>query len=394
MDQIDMKTLLLLGLGPQFAAKPAEERINWIIGRNILYRRLEIQIANTFARSFDKVYLLTYEDQEYAKQFAACVAASVEVLFRPRGIPLVAYGPLAPLIHRRQFRAASVCETLELRGAITALLCKLLYGTRIVVRQGYQISEVIKTTQTSGSRPLRSRIHWLLMTAYELLVCHVADAVTVASQVHRNNLTGKFRVSASKVFLVPNWVDTNLFKPAPKIRKEKGRIAFVGRLHYVKNVLALVEAVRMIPEAKLYLIGDGPMRNLLEQRLREYKINNVLLAGRIPHERLPFELQKSEIFVLPSLTEGGSPRALLEAMACALPPIGSDIEGINPIIAEGITGLLCDGSPASIRKAITCLLSDRNLRVKIGSNARGLIEKTYALKKVLEAEARILDSIM
>src|SRR3990170_8081719 len=126
MDQIDMKTLLLLGLGPQFAAKPAEERINWIIGRNILYRRLEIQIANTFARSFDKVYLLTYEDQEYAKQFAACVAASVEVLFRPRGIPLVAYGPLAPLIHRRQFRAASVCETLELRGAITALLCKLL----------------------------------------------------------------------------------------------------------------------------------------------------------------------------------------------------------------------------------------------------------------------------
>lgn len=389
-----MRAIILVGFGPPFEVSAASPQMNWFIKRDLVYRELDIMIANMHARAFDKVWLLTYDDQMYAKRYVAELAANVEVLFRPRSIPPIAYGLLAPIIHGRHFQAASVCKTLELRGSITALLCKFLYGTKVVVRQAYQVSEVIKTVQVAGgSPPFRSWIYWILMVAYELATCHIADASQVASTAHKNHLIRKFRVDTRKIFVVRNWVDTSLFRPTPTTLKEKARIIFVGKLAFVKNVFSLVEAMKGISEAKLYLIGDGPLRRPLEQKLREEKVNNIVLLGTVPHKRLPTELNKSEIFVLPSLFDG-SPRALIEAMACGLPVIGSNTDEIREIAEDRITGLICDVDSESIRKTITELLSDSELRAKLGSNARMHVEKNYTFQNVLENEIRILDSVL
>lgn len=393
-----MGTVILAGYGPPFELNAANRKMNWITKRDLVYSELrrerDIQIANMHAKSFDKVWLLTYDDPTNAKRYVAELDANVEVLFRPRSIPPIAYGLLAPIIHRRHFRTANVCKTIELRGSITALLCKFLYGTRVVARQTYEVSEVIKAVQVAGgSPPFRSWIYWMLMVAYELATCHIADAVQVTSKAHRNRLIMKFRVSTRKIFVVRNWVDTSLFSPTPSTHKEKGRIVFVGRLTFVKNVFSLVEAMKGISEARLYMIGDGELRRPLQQKLHEEKVGNVVLFGTVPHKSLPTELNRSEIFVLPSFFDG-SPRALIEAMACGLPVIASNTDEVREIAEDGITGLICDLDSDSIRKAITQLLSDSNLRAKLGSNARMHVEKNYTFQNVLENEIRIVNSVL
>ena len=141
------------------------------------------------------------------------------------------------------------------------------------------------------------------------------------------------------------------------------------------------------------MIGDGPLRRPLEQKLREEKVSNIVLLGTVPHKSLPTELNKSEIFVLPSLYDG-SPRALIEAMACGLPVIGSNTDEIREIVEDMVTGLICDLDSAPIRRAITELLSDSNLRAKLGSNARMHVEKNYSFQKVLENEIRVINSVL
>ncbi len=389
-----MVAIILVGFGPPFELRGANPQMNWFIKRNLVYRELDIQIANVYARAFEKVWLLTYDDQMYAKRYVAELAANVDVLFRPRTIPPIAYGLMAPLIHRRHFRAASVCKTFELRGSITALLSKLLYGTMILLRQGYEVSGVIKSVQAAGgSLLIRSRIYMMLMSVYELVSSHLANAVVVESTTHKQRLANRFSVNPRKIFVVPNWVDSELFKPMPSALKEKGRIVFVGSLNLVKNVFNLVDAVKGIPEVRLYLVGDGPLRKTLEQKLREDATKNVVILGAVQHARIPLELCKSEVFVLPSFFEG-SPRALLEAMACGLPAIGSNVAGIREIIKNGITGLMCDVNAESIRRTITALLSDSKLRSELGSNARMHIERNYAFQNVLENEIRILNSML
>lgn len=385
---------MLVGFGPPFGVSTAHHPLSWYPKRDLVYRELEIQVANMHARAFDKVWLLTYDDQTYAKLYVAELAANVEILFRPRSIPPIAYGLLAPIIYSRHFRAASICKTFELRGSTTALVSKFLYGSKVVVRQAYQVSEVIKTVRfAGGSPPFKSWLHWILMVAYELTTCHISDAIQVASATHRNYLIRKFRVGPGKVFIVRNWVNTSLFRPMPTTLKERGRIVFVGVLTFVKNVYSLVEAVKGISEAKLYLIGDGPLRRPLEQKLREEKANNVVFLGSIPHKTLPTELNKSEIFVLRSLFDG-SPRALIEAMACGLAVIGSNTDEIREIAEDRITGLICDLDSGSIREAITELLADSELRAKLGSNARFRVEKNYSFENVLENEIQVINSVL
>ena len=176
---------------------------------------------------------------------------------------------------------------------------------------------------------------------------HRRRSVRVASNAHRNHLVRKFCVGTRKIFspqlgrYQPLQADAN---DAQGERQNRIR----GVLTFVKNVFSLVEAMKGISEAKLYLIGDGPLRRPLEQKLREEKVSNIVLLGTVPHKSLPTELNKSEIFVLPSLYDG-SPRALIEAMACGLPVIESRWIFLC-IVEDMVTGLICDLDSASIRE--------------------------------------------
>ena len=121
----------------------------------------------------------------------------------------------------------------------------------------------------------------------------------------------------SKIKVIPSIVDIDDFQPynGPKIYD----IVTVGALDSNKNQMLLIKACELLPSVKVLIVGDGPMRGVLESESAKKKLNTVFL-GKISHKQVFANLQKSRIYVHTSKSEG-LPVGVLEAMFSNLPVI-------------------------------------------------------------------------
>jgi len=175
-------------------------------------------------------------------------------------------------------------------------------------------------------------------------------------------------------------------------------IGFVGGLRPEKNVEILVKAfgelMKDSPElkAKLIIIGDGPMRPILEKYVKEYGIDDcVFFLGYIP-DAYRF-LNAIDIFVLSSLSEG-SPLSLIEAMTAGKAIIASDIPAIREIVEDGKEALLFDPySPEQLKDAILKLYHNPELRRELGENAKKKAKQydiNVVFPKIIEVYQQVL----
>jgi glycosyltransferase involved in cell wall biosynthesis len=194
--------------------------------------------------------------------------------------------------------------------------------------------------------------------------------------------------TVGRVRIIPNYVDTETFRPSPSGHMEGERsLVFVGRIAPEKNLAALLQAIRPL-RVRLTLIGEGRLRPDLQHQFSDLN-GRVTWEGNVPNSQLPEYLSKAGIFVLPSLYEG-HPKALLEAMSCGLAVIGADSPGVRDVIHHGETGYLAGTDPDSIRKAIEELLSRPDLVQQLGTKGRDYVVRTYALERILDMEASML----
>ncbi|WP_455368095.1 glycosyltransferase family 4 protein [[Eubacterium] cellulosolvens] len=365
-----MKNLLFIASGPPAVLQAPDVVSTWLRRYDSIYRGLEIATANVLADAYGKLYFMTYEDQGCKIRYQNVLAPNIHVLFKPRSIPSSIYRIVGPLIFRRYFKDVNICRT-GFKGCFTAIVMKLLYGGKLVLRYNFQRARLTREVlnRMGSRRPFRAYAFFVGASFLELVANHLADAITVSSNASRDYITGRYHVDSRKVFVLPNWVDVAKFRPLQQVKKEGGRIIFVGKLDPIKNIFSLVDAIKGITGARLYIAGGGPLKEVLERKLHEEAIHNVVLMGIVPHHRLPVELNRAEVFVLPSFYEE-IPKALLEAMACGLPVVGTDVTGVSDVIKTGSTGLLCKTSANSLRSAIERLLADASLRSRLGSNAR------------------------
>ena len=132
-------------------------------------------------------------------------------------------------------------------------------------------------------------------------------------------------------------------------------VLFVGNLVPVKSVHTLIVAMKDI-QARLVIIGDGPLRDSLEKLAKDLGIaHRVQFMGALPLEDLPTWYQAADLFVLPSRSEG-VPNVLLEASACGLPWIASYVGGIPEIKLLGARCLIEPGSVLGFAHAIQLVL--------------------------------------
>jgi glycosyltransferase involved in cell wall biosynthesis len=151
-------------------------------------------------------------------------------------------------------------------------------------------------------------------------------------------------VSEENIQVIPNYINTQLFTPTESANRYADRLIFVGRLNEEKNLFNLIEAVAQTG-LTLDIYGKGNIRNELEARAK--KLNaKVNFMGVVPNNELPNILNRYRYYILPSFYEG-MPKTLLEAMACGLVCIGTDVEGINQIIEDGVNGYLAKGTQAN-----------------------------------------------
>jgi len=168
-------------------------------------------------------------------------------------------------------------------------------------------------------------------------------------------------------------------------------IGSVGRLSREKNYGLLLEAfARMtLPEARLLLVGDGPERGTLEALAGELGIaERVMFAGR-QTDPLPYYRQM-DVFCLSSDTEG-TPMTLLEAGACGVPAVVTDVGGNAEVVQDGVTGLVVPkGDAGALAAALERLCGDAALRVQTGTAARQRVAAEYSVEAMVAGYEDVL----
>ncbi|NJL93394.1 MAG: glycosyltransferase family 4 protein [Anaerolineae bacterium] len=205
-----------------------------------------------------------------------------------------------------------------------------------------------------------------------------------------NYLHRRYRVPRHKAFACPNWIDTERFQPMPEAEKQPRRVAFVGRFHAQKDPLVLLEALRGLPDVELLMIGGGPMKPQIEARVAELGLHATLL-DRVSNEDLPRYLSSCALYALPTRYEGGSPKTLLEAMACGLPVICTDAFGANEAFEDGQHGVkIAVGDVAGLRAALQRLLDDPQTAQAMGQRARHHVLDQFSIERALQRELDVL----
>jgi glycosyltransferase involved in cell wall biosynthesis len=189
--------------------------------------------------------------------------------------------------------------------------------------------------------------------------------------------------------VIPNGVDTAEFRPMSaersRLRAELGFaddaivLGFIGRLHTTKGIPLLLEAFEQLrrenSRLKLLLAGPGPLRPVIEARARASSGTMRLLEPQSYNRVAPL-LNAFDVFAFPSKGEAFG-ISLLEAMACGLPSVALGRWGVRELVADGQTGLLADG-PVDFCKKLGLLVSDVDLRRRIGAAARQAVESRYS----------------
>ena len=195
--------------------------------------------------------------------------------------------------------------------------------------------------------------------------------------------------SPEKVVVVPNGVDTDLFRPTAG--GQSNQIAFVGRLVSNKGSEEALEAFSKLNRSdwQLVFVGDGPMKHRLELKARELgvAVNVQFLGARSDVAAI---LAKSAIVVRPSLTEGRS-LTILEAMASGACVVASDILPNRELIRDGVTGILTPvGDHLLLAEALRRLVDDGSRRSSIGVAARdAILRSTWDATASMTAEVLV-----
>ncbi len=156
--------------------------------------------------------------------------------------------------------------------------------------------------------------------------------------------------------------------------------------------MALLNALVGLESVHLTVVGDGSLRSHLEDEVKRLNLS-VDFLGTVAHEQLPSLLNQNEALVMPSIYEG-TPKALLEAMACGVPVIATKSPGITGVVTHNRNGYLCGLSIEEIRGAIQEVLGDVVLRQRLGQEAVRYIEKHHSLRAAVEQEIRIIERIV
>ncbi|GAA5076054.1 glycosyltransferase [Lysobacter panacisoli] len=198
---------------------------------------------------------------------------------------------------------------------------------------------------------------------------------------------------------IPNGVDTRRYAPAPLQRRLDARcglgldaddIVFgcVARMQPVKRHVDLLDAFvdvhRSIPNARLLLIGDGPLLPEVQSKIATLGLQDSvkLLSFRDDVDEL---LAAMDVLVLPSSSEGMS-NAILEAMACGLPVVATAVGGNLHLVQHEITGLLVPPhDPISLAAALHGLAESAHVRRRMGLAARARIEREFSLDSMVLA---------
>lgn len=255
------------------------------------------------------------------------------------------------------------------------------------------------------SRIVNNKIMINLYDKYRNFVIQKSDLILLASdKVAYNSVLKQFdNDSAKKIYYIPNFADPSIFKPRDKIETRKllglpldrDILVNTGRLNIQKDPFLLLNSFRYLKnklhsDALLFLIGDGDLRDDLEQKIKEMNIaEHTKLLGRLEREKVALWLNASDVYVYTSFGNG-FPISLIEAAMCGLPIVSTDVTGVHDLVINDHTGYLAkERDHIDIAVKIKKALENRN---RLSENIIEL-SKNYSIQNISKKIIDMFQSI-
>lgn len=205
-----------------------------------------------------------------------------------------------------------------------------------------------------------------------------------------------------KLQLISNGVDLSDIDKSSAVAdeilawKSKGNfvIGYIGQLISRKGLDVLIKALARLDSKRwmLAIIGDGESKHELVQLARDSGLDDRVRFFGFRSDRISF-LKGFDAFVLPSRLEG-VPRCLMEAMACRVPVIASDIPGCRDLVKHGQNGMLfTTDNIEALCSTLSMLMSDGGLRERLASNARKTIDEQWSASSMAKKYASLYNEL-
>lgn len=229
---------------------------------------------------------------------------------------------------------------------------------------------LVRTRHISSPIPRDPATRWLYARA--------ARRIVTTGERLREEVIARTGAAPSRVVSIPTGIDLARFSPGDRSQARRlcglvpdGLvIGIVATLRSWKGHLYLIDAfARLSADARLVIVGDGPMRAALEARIAERAlVPRVTLAGN-RDEVAPW-MQSFDIFCLPSYANEGVPQALMQALACGLPVVTTNVGSIGEIVEDGRTAIVVPPRDVgALHAALETLAGDPAARARMGQAA-------------------------
>jgi len=239
-----------------------------------------------------------------------------------------------------------------------------------------------------GNAPGRQHERWLWRLAHRVIT---------NSAALRDRLVKDYHVPPARLTVIPNGVDVDYFRPRADGSATRPVILSLARLVPDKDPATLVAAFGQlapeVPEAELWLVGEGPLQRPLQTQTAAQSWGSRVrfLPGR-PDPR-PF-FRAAAVLALSSVAEA-LPNVVLEAMACGLPVVATAVGGVPELVADGVTGLLVPPrDPVALAGALRRVLAHRDAAAVWGAAGRRRVEAEFTPEVMVRRHTEVFSELL
>ena len=270
----------------------------------------------------------------------------------------------------------------QVSGGLSGILTSVFLKKKLLIRVGWEPNLFYKELNASFVKKYLNKI-------VSFIIYNFGKNFSVSSSyIKKYVLSNLIFKKNKKIDVIENYIDLKTFKKL-KINKKKKKIIVISRLSKQKNLKFLINSLEN-SDISVDIIGDGDQK--IELKAYAKKLNvKINFLGRKPNNKIPKILNKYSVYVICSKIEGNV-KTLLEAMACELICIGSNVEGINNIISNKKNGFLVNNSK-ELKKTLFNIFKDLNKSRFMQKEARRRVLKYNSIDKFFYKELKILNSI-
>jgi len=339
----------------------------------LLCDALQVPYSRTIARELNHVIDQWLPDVAHVHNVFPVLSPAVYVVLRRRGIPV------AQTVHNYRFMCVNglfltpkgkICERCK-GGFFAAAIALGCYG-------GQRLRTI----------PMAIALTWpRLFKTLEKTV----DVFIAPSQFLKQKLV-EVGFPSDRIEVIPN---PSVSVNQSAARSAAPRFVYAGRLSREKGLWTLLRAFDAPDLGQLRILGDGPLRESLQNDISSRHLTHIKLAGAVPHAQVLQELSQAWALIMPSECYENQPQAILEAWACGTPVIGSRLGGMLEMIQEGKTGwTFKSGDIQGLRDAIRQRIRHDVSEAQISSDCQFAVRSYYNPDSITDRIVSIYERII